>query len=369
MPRNISTALKNHLASENITVCTLLKTVLTNGLVLAFCDLDQDLVYNDGTGLRTYISTTGFNLSAMEYSDKLAVDNAEASGFLDPSLITLNDITSGIWDYAEVFVYRVNYKDLSMGHEVLNRGTIGNLSAGRIDFQSEIRGLSQSLQQQCNRSVQASCVATFGDNTCKKNKLDYTFNGSVTTAFNRLSFGTDLTQDVDYFSHGQITFLTGLNAGLSEDVKFFAGMPVYETLNQTSTITNGVVNANIPAGKTFSRAYGVVDNTGQIYTIGETPNSTGVYTPTSGGVYNFNAADEGKVVTITYAVVSYSLSTPGQIDLQLEMPHPIVVGDTFKVVAGCDKLVKTCGDKFSNIINFQGFPHMPGRDKLISGNS
>ena len=37
-------------------------------------------------------------------------------------------------------------------------------------------------------------------------------------------------------------------------------------------------------------------------------------------------------------------------------------GDTFTVTAGCDKRRETCRDKFANILNFQGFPFMPGSD-------
>lgn len=40
-------------------------------------------------------------------------------------------------------------------------------------------------------------------------------------------------------------------------------------------------------------------------------------------------------------------------------PQP---GDTFSITAGCDKSFATCGAKFSNRLNFQGFPHLPGAD-------
>ncbi len=43
-------------------------------------------------------------------------------------------------------------------------------------------------------------------------------------------------------------------------------------------------------------------------------------------------------------------------------PLPLTVGDTFTVTAGCDKSFGTCGKKFANALNFQGFPHMPGTD-------
>jgi len=39
-----------------------------------------------------------------------------------------------------------------------------------------------------------------------------------------------------------------------------------------------------------------------------------------------------------------------------------VVGDTARVVAGCDKQAETCRVKFGNFLNFRGFPHIPGED-------
>lgn len=44
----------------------------------------------------------------------------------------------------------------------------------------------------------------------------------------------------------------------------------------------------------------------------------------------------------------------------------IAVGDEIRLVAGCDKRAETCGVKFENLLNFQGFPHIPGDDWLIS---
>ena len=41
---------------------------------------------------------------------------------------------------------------------------------------------------------------------------------------------------------------------------------------------------------------------------------------------------------------------------------PIQVGDSFDIAAGCDKSAATCRAKFANILNFRGFPHMPGED-------
>lgn len=43
----------------------------------------------------------------------------------------------------------------------------------------------------------------------------------------------------------------------------------------------------------------------------------------------------------------------------------IAASDTFAIRAGCDKQFNTCKAKFSNSVNFRGFPHMPGDDTII----
>jgi uncharacterized phage protein (TIGR02218 family) len=45
---------------------------------------------------------------------------------------------------------------------------------------------------------------------------------------------------------------------------------------------------------------------------------------------------------------------------------PILAGDAFTVIAGCDKSPDACQAKFNNLVNFRGFPHMPGNDHVIA---
>ena len=44
----------------------------------------------------------------------------------------------------------------------------------------------------------------------------------------------------------------------------------------------------------------------------------------------------------------------------------LMVGDRVKLLAGCDKRAETCREKFDNMLNFQGFPDIPGDDWLMS---
>lgn len=58
-------------------------------------------------------------------------------------------------------------------------------------------------------------------------------------------------------------------------------------------------------------------------------------------------------------------ATARQFTLWLPMPQPIAVNDAYTVIAGCDKRYATCKNKFSNLVNFGGFPHLPGVDKIL----
>ena len=51
--------------------------------------------------------------------------------------------------------------------------------------------------------------------------------------------------------------------------------------------------------------------------------------------------------------------------LRLMTPFPIVTGDEFIIIAGCDKTITTCFEKFNNVINHGGFPTIPGTDRMI----
>jgi uncharacterized phage protein (TIGR02218 family) len=43
----------------------------------------------------------------------------------------------------------------------------------------------------------------------------------------------------------------------------------------------------------------------------------------------------------------------------------VSAGDGFEVFAGCDRRYATCRSKFSNGVNFRGFPHIPGSDFVL----
>jgi uncharacterized phage protein (TIGR02218 family) len=85
------------------------------------------------------------------------------------------------------------------------------------------------------------------------------------------------------------------------------------------------------------------------------------------GVY-----DQGKITFtsglnngISRSVKQYINGSPTTIALLSPFPNTPANGDTFKVFQGCNKTQSTCNTKFSNLINFRGFPYIPENSTAV----
>lgn len=77
----------------------------------------------------------------------------------------------------------------------------------------------------------------------------------------------------------------------------------------------------------------------------------------SGGVLSWTSgANAGRAAAVA------AHETGGVLALDAAAAFAVEAGDGFDVRAGCDKRAATCADKFANLINFQGFPTIPGDD-------
>ncbi|KIC25346.1 MULTISPECIES: DUF2163 domain-containing protein [unclassified Leisingera] len=69
-----------------------------------------------------------------------------------------------------------------------------------------------------------------------------------------------------------------------------------------------------------------------------------------------------------WAAVKSDQSTAAGRRITLWEPIRAVVqpGDTVRLEAGCDKRMESCRLKFNNLLNFQGFPDIPGEDWIMA---
>lgn len=271
-----------HVAQEVTTLALCWKCTREDGQIFGFTSHDRDVSVSGVV----YKAATGFSASQLQWNSDLAVDNLEVLGALDSSAITEDDLRAGIWDFALVEIFMVNYASPTDGPIKQTKGRLGEVRRGRTSFSGELRGLAQALQQQHGRSYSPACDADLGDARCGVDLGPLTVSSTITGlgASPRRVFADSTRSEADgYFDAGKITFMTGANAGFSIEVKSYV-------------LTGGVVTAQLP------------------------------------------------------------------------LPYDVSIGDSYEMTPGCLKrLDEDCLDKFNNVINFRGFPHLPGLDQLVSG--
>lgn len=81
---------------------------------------------------------------------------------------------------------------------------------------------------------------------------------------------------------------------------------------------------------------------------------------TAGKVTWTGGANEGLAIEVR------SNPGPGVVVLTIPPVFDVLAGDTFDIHAGCQKRhIADCKNKFNNLLNFRGEPHLPGSDKVM----
>lgn len=225
--KNIPIALRNHLAQDATTWCFLLLVLCKDGTVLGFTNLDADVTYDAGGGAVVYRADNGFTPSRLQMTADAQVDNAEFEGWIQDSGITEQKIRAGLFDFARVRGYRVNYKDLAQGHETILRGTLGETKFTETGWITEFRSLTQQLMQDTGARFSLTCRAKFGSTyaderyPCTK---PFTWVSSLVTVVDpdeprRVFVAAGLAQPNGHFRYGVLVWTSGDNAGRSVEVE------------------------------------------------------------------------------------------------------------------------------------------------------
>ena len=216
--KDISESLKGHLAGEVTTLATCWKLTRRDGDIMGFTDHDKDITFDSVS----YLAASGFTASAVQSTSGMAVDNLDVDGMLSSDFIKDEDLHAGLYDFAEIEVFMVNYSDLTQGKLPLRTGWMGEVVFGNGQFTAEVRGLSQRLSQKIGNSYSPTCRALFGDAKCGKLKNDYKHEAEISAVESRQRFtASSLTQETGYFNYGVVKFTSGENNGLSMEVKDF----------------------------------------------------------------------------------------------------------------------------------------------------
>lgn len=275
----VSAAFEAHLMTGLTTLARCWKVVRRDGTIFGFTDHDCGLSF-DGTA---FLADSGMTAFALQQGSGLGVDNTETLGALSADAISEEDIAAGLYDGAEVICWLVNWAEPTQ-RMVLFAGHIGEITRSSGQFQAELRGLSEPLNQPMGRAYQKTGGCSLGGADCgvDLDRAEFTADVSVLSETNGLLFEVKSAAEFDdgWFTHGLL---------------------IDDTAGQQATIKRDSSTA------------------------------------------------EGREI---------ALWTP--------LPGVFPQGAGLRLVAGCDRQFATCRFKFSNHLNFRGFPDIPGDEWIAT---
>jgi uncharacterized phage protein (TIGR02218 family) len=201
----------SYLQPEVTTLALCWRIIRKDGINLAFTCCDHDLLIKG----EVFHSSASFTQSAIISTDSLSVDNLEMQGVLTSDLLKADDIYAGLYDYAQVAVFLVDYNDPENNQLNLRTGWLGEVQHDGKQFVTEVRGLLQAFSKNLGNLYSPLCRARFCDAKCGLDEKKYTFAGEVERVLGRKSFiAYKFTHPNNFFSFGKIVFQSGLNQGL-----------------------------------------------------------------------------------------------------------------------------------------------------------
>lgn len=231
----------------------------TDGEVFRFTSKDTDFVDGDGT---TYQHCDSLVPSASESVSELdAASNMDLSGAVGPDGITQEALYSGLFDGAHVEAWLVPWRGTGP-RKLLLDATFGPVVLTDTGFKVEALGDGAKLMQTPLISlVQPDCRWRFGDPlTCGVDLASLTVTGTIDSGNGLRSF-TDAArvETAGYFTRGRVTFTSGLNIGISAEIKEHLTGGVFElwprlpfpiVTGVTYSMTPGCTNMKAASGGT-----------------------------------------------------------------------------------------------------------------------
>lgn len=374
----VSNGLAAHYARGTTTLAMCWRIELEDGTVFGFTSHDSDLLISGVV----YSASTGMTPSALVSTNTLAVDNMEVQSVLNADFITEEDLNAGRWDYAQVFIFEVNYNKLEDGALRIARGRLGEVVSRRNDFTAELRGLTDAYTRLIGELYGPACRATFGDARCGVSVAAHTVTGTVEAVSGDGRVITDsgrteagpaagkaitgvsravaavVTCPAHGYKNGQVILITGVQGVTQQNLVSINGRNFIITVSDAD-------HFSIPVD-TRALAINAAD--------GPT-NEAAVYSPYTGGgtatpagsvgyfTYGLMTMTSGAAAGQTMEVGAYDV---GSMTLRLAFPAPVAAGDTYTISRGCGKrFIEDCVGTYANGVNFRGEPFLPGMDQLI----
>lgn len=201
-----------------------------------------DLAMSNG---EVYQTESGYEFSGMGASSTFASSSIDLKGILQMGAISRDDLISGQYDNARVYLFATSFGDPQEDDEPLGLFFFGKVSTTDESYSVELMQAIDVLSQSSGRTYSPQCQWVLFDETLDGDVLpvsqsrctgpraapdgpvlaDFKVTGTITAVASQYSVTDSARAEApDYFAYGAIRFITGNNAGQkSREIKSFAG--------------------------------------------------------------------------------------------------------------------------------------------------
>lgn len=213
MSKTIPLQLLTTLKKPGRSTCYLVKVVDADGTAHGFAGLDAIVRFNDGFHNVVYQPDEEMAPQNILNTANMDVDSTDLLGWFGPGVEQL--VLSGLFNSAEITIYRVAYLRTEYGAEVVAYGTVGDIEYStnkQGKRKMEFRSISQELKMKVNDQFSLTCRADFGDEDCG---MPFVWEAAtiVDVEDNFLRFQVSgIARPDNWFVLGVVKFLDGDNA-------------------------------------------------------------------------------------------------------------------------------------------------------------
>lgn len=365
MTKAIEASLDTHMQGDVTSMAQCWKIKRRDGVTITATALDIDIPFDlvddgEGDGELIYSSDDGFNRSALENSADFKIGNTELQGIFTSTSVTAADVRAGRYDFAQVWIFQVNWKDLTQKEIKLQHGFLGQISMHDDIFLAEFRDLLELFLNEIGNIVTEECIVDlFEAGTCKVRELPPGW--AATTAYTATS-----EQDAALGSYVSPVALPATDsdrifrctvAGTSGGTE-----PTWNLTIGGTTADGGVTWTTVQANQITATVDVVTDQS--VFSVTTSPTTDAPDLHFREGTAIFTTGPNSNLVKRN-EIKDWDVATR-TITLALPMPFLITSGETLNMHAGCDKGVARCA-QFFNIFNHRGWPHVPGDNAMAQG--
>lgn len=198
-----------------------IRIVTVAGPTLRLTTYPQNLTMSN---LEAYETDSGYEQTAYSANTGMSPAAIDLTGFVGVSGITRDQIASGVFDNARIYIFKCNFLAPVEDYEPVTSGFFGKTTLEDDKYTIQGMSLVDALNQSVGKTMTAACSHTFGDACCTKDLTALDVVGAVTSVTGATVIRDNLRSEAaDYFGAGTIQFTSGNNAGLKPlEIKSYA---------------------------------------------------------------------------------------------------------------------------------------------------